>query len=63
MTIDHKTGAILAYVLAEHKDAAFLELKAYRNLSASLSLTPMVGVPMNGISNLCFTPWVKSTLR
>ena len=26
--IDHTTGAVLAYVLAEHKDAAFLELKA-----------------------------------
>jgi insertion element IS1 protein InsB len=26
--IDHKTGEVLAYVLAEHKDAAFLELKA-----------------------------------
>ncbi len=25
--VDHKTGAVLAYVLAEHKDAAFLELK------------------------------------
>ena len=26
--IDHKTGEVLAYVLAEHKDTAFLELKA-----------------------------------
>jgi insertion element IS1 protein InsB len=26
--IDHETGEILAYVLADHKDAAFLELKA-----------------------------------
>jgi insertion element IS1 protein InsB len=26
--VDHQTGEVLAYVLAEHKDAAFLELKA-----------------------------------
>jgi len=26
--VDHQTGAVLAHVLAEHKDAAFLELKA-----------------------------------
>ena len=26
--IDHQTGAVLAYVLSDHKDAAFLELKA-----------------------------------
>jgi insertion element IS1 protein InsB len=26
--IDHETGKILAYVLADHKDAAFLQLKA-----------------------------------
>ena len=26
--IDHTTGQILAYVLADHKDAAFLQLKA-----------------------------------
>lgn len=26
--IDHQTGEILAYVLSDHKDAAFLELKA-----------------------------------
>jgi insertion element IS1 protein InsB len=26
--IDHETGQILAYVLADHKDAAFLHLKA-----------------------------------
>ena len=26
--IDHTTGEVLAYVLAEHKDTAFLELKA-----------------------------------
>ena len=26
--VDHTTGEVLAYVLAEHKDTAFLELKA-----------------------------------
>jgi len=26
--LDHNTGEVLAYVLADHKDAAFLELKA-----------------------------------
>lgn len=26
--VDHRTGQILAYVLADHKDAAFLQLKA-----------------------------------
>ncbi|WP_317110881.1 IS1 family transposase [Chroococcidiopsis sp. SAG 2025] len=26
--IDHQTGQILAYVLADHKDSAFIELKA-----------------------------------
>jgi insertion element IS1 protein InsB len=26
--IDHKTGQVLAYVLADHKDQAFVELKA-----------------------------------
>lgn len=26
--IDHKTGEVLAYVMSNHKDAAFLELKA-----------------------------------
>lgn len=26
--IDHNTGQILAYVLADHKDAALLQLKA-----------------------------------
>ena len=26
--VDRKTGEVLAYVLAEHKDAAFLELQA-----------------------------------
>lgn len=60
--IDHTTGEVLAYVLAEHKDTAFLELKALLD-SVLLSFTQTVGVRMNGISNRCFTQWVKLILR
>ena len=44
---DHKTGAVLAYGLSDHKDAAFLELKTLLSRSASPSFTPMVGELMS----------------
>ena len=69
--LDHNTGEVLAYGLSDHKDTAFLELKA---LLAPFGITQFytdawgayVGVACRRhyvILNPCFIPLVKSILK
>jgi hypothetical protein len=69
--LDHNTGEVLAYVLSDHKDTAFLELKA---LLAPFGITQFytdgwgayVGVACRrhyAILNPCFIPFVKPILK
>ncbi len=60
--VDHETGEVLAYGLAEHKDAAFRDPKALLPFGITQFYTDSWGA-MSGISNLCFIQWVKRILK
>lgn len=53
----------MAYVLSDHKDTAFVELKALLEPLASLSSTRMIGERINGSLNLRSIPLAKSILK
>jgi insertion element IS1 protein InsB len=61
--VDHQTGAVLAYVLAEHKDSAFLELKA---LLLPFGITQFYTDGWGGYErhvNLCLIQLVRAILK
>lgn len=61
--IDHRTGKVLAYVLATHEDEAFVRLKALLSPFGSLNSIPMAGERMNGISTLLSIQWANVILK